>query len=98
MRLFSKKKPAQLPWQDLDVDLVFECTGIFREKESMQKHLQAGAKRVILSAPEKTGQVDMIVHGTNKPQGTAELISCASCTTNCIAPVVEVIGRTVGVK
>jgi glyceraldehyde 3-phosphate dehydrogenase len=97
-RLFSEKDPAQLPWQEFDIDIVFECTGIFREKESMQKHLQAGVKRVILSAPEKTGQVDMIVHGTNKPQGTAELISCASCTTNCIAPVVEVIGRTVGVK
>ena len=97
-RLFSEKDPAQLPWQELDVDLVFECTGIFRQKEDLEKHLQAGAKRVILSAPEKTGQVDMIVHGTNRPKGSPQLISCASCTTNCIAPVVEVIGRAVGIK
>ena len=77
---------------------MFECTGIFRQKEDLEKHLQAGAKRVILSAPEKTGQVDMIVHGTNRPQGSPQLISCASCTTNCIAPVVEIIGRAVGIK
>ena len=97
-RLFSQKDPAQLPWQELDVDLVFECTGIFRQKEDLEKHLQAGAKRVILSAPEKTGQVDMIVHATNRPQGSPQLISCASCTTNCIAPVVEIIGRAVGIR
>ena len=97
-RLFSEKDPAQLPWQELDVDLVFEYTGIFRQKEDLEKHLQAGAKRVILSAPEKNGQVDMIVHGTNRPKGSPQLISCASCTTNCIAPVVEIIGRAVGIK
>ncbi len=96
--IFSEKDPAQLPWKKLDIDIVFECTGIFSKKEGMEKHLQAGAKRVILSAPEKTGEVAMIVHGVNEPEKSAELISCASCTTNCISPVVEIIGRTIGIK
>ncbi|MEJ2728057.1 MAG: type I glyceraldehyde-3-phosphate dehydrogenase [Deltaproteobacteria bacterium] len=97
-RMFSEKDPARLPWADLGIDIVFECTGIFRKKEGMQKHLQAGAKRVILSAPEKTGEVESVVHGVNRPEGNPELISCASCTTNCITPVVEIIGRRIGIK
>lgn len=96
--MFNEKDPAQLPWGELGVDIVFECTGIFREKEGLQKHLQAGAKHVILSAPEKTGEVESVVHGVNRPEGNPELISCASCTTNCIAPVVEIIGRRIGIK
>lgn len=95
---FNEKDPAQLPWGDLGVDIVFECTGIFREKEGLQKHLQAGAKHVILSSPEKTGEVVSVVHGVNRPEGNPELISCASCTTNCISPVVEIIGRRIGIK
>jgi len=97
-RMFNEKDPAQLPWGELGIDVVFECTGIFRKKEGMQKHLQAGAKRVILSAPEKTGEVESVVHGVNRPEGNPELISCASCTTNCIAPVVEIVGRRIGIK
>jgi len=97
-RMFNQKDPAQLPWKEHQVDIVFECTGIFRKKEDMEKHLQAGARRAILSAPEKTGQVEMVVHGVNKPEERPNLISCASCTTNCIAPVVEIIGRRVGIK
>lgn len=96
--IFSEKDPAKLPWKKLDIDIVFECTGLFTKKEGMEKHLQAGAKRVILSAPEKTGEVEMIVHGVNEPEKFSELISCASCTTNCISPVVEIIGRTIGIK
>lgn len=96
--LFHEKDPAQLPWGKLGIDIVFECTGIFTKKEGMAKHLEAGAKRVILSAPEKTGDVEMIVHGVNEPEASSELISCASCTTNCIAPVVEIIGRNFGIK
>ena len=95
---FNEKDPAQLPWGDLGVDIVFECTGTFREKEGLQKHLQAGAKHVILSSPEKTGEVVSVVHGVNRPEGNPELISCASCTTNCISPVVEIIGRRIGIK
>jgi glyceraldehyde 3-phosphate dehydrogenase (phosphorylating) len=97
-RFFNKKDPAELPWRDLGVDIVFECTGVFRRKEQMEQHLQAGAKHVILSAPEKSGQVPTVVHGANRPEGAPPLISCASCTTNCITPVVEVLGRRVGVK
>lgn len=96
--LFNKEDPAQLPWGELGVDVVFECTGIFRTKEGLQKHLQAGAKHVIVSSPEKTGEVVSVVHGVNQLEGNPELVSCASCTTNCIAPVVEIIGRRIGIK
>ncbi len=97
-RLFNEKDPANLPWDDLGVDTVFECTGIFRKKEEMKKHLKAGAKRVILSAPPKSEGVPMVVHGVNKPDGSDKMISCASCTTNCITPVMEIMDRRVGVK
>jgi len=96
--LFSEKDPARLPWADLGIDIVFECTGIFRKKEGMRKHLRAGAKCVILSAPEKTGEVESVVNGVNEPEGNPELISCASCTTNCITPVVEIVCRRIGIK
>jgi len=96
--LFNQKNPEQLPWKELGVDLVFECTGVFSKKEDMEKHLRAGAERVILSAPEKTGEVVTVVHGVNIPEGSPKLISCASCTTNCIAPIVEILGRKVGIK
>jgi glyceraldehyde 3-phosphate dehydrogenase len=97
-RMFREKDPSYLPWKELEIDTVFECTGVFRKKEGMEKHLEAGAKRVILSAPEKTGQVEMVVHGVNRPEGSPALVSCASCTTNCIAPVVEILGRRIGLK
>jgi len=97
-RFFSEKDPGELPWKELDIDLVFECTGVFRTREALEKHLEAGAKHVILSAPEKTGTVDMVVGGVNQPEGSPALISCASCTTNCIAPVVEILDRRIGVK
>jgi glyceraldehyde 3-phosphate dehydrogenase len=97
-RMFNEKDPAQLPWGELGIDIVFECTGVFRKKEGMEKHLQAGAQHVILSAPEKTGEVEMVVHGVNKSEGSPRLISCASCTTNCISPVVEIVGRRIGIK
>ena len=97
-RFFSEKDPGKLPWKELDIDLVFECTGVFRTREALEKHLEAGAKHVILSAPEKTGTVDMVVGGVNQPEGSPSLISCASCTTNCIAPVVESLHRSIGVK
>jgi glyceraldehyde 3-phosphate dehydrogenase len=97
-RFSSEKDPARLPWRDLGVDIVFECTGVFRRKQELQKHIDAGARHVILSAPEKTGEVPTVVHGVNQPEGLPPLITCASCTTNCITPVVEVLGRRIGVK
>ena len=97
-RMFNEKDPVRLPWGELEIDVVFECTGIFRKKDDMKRHLEAGAKRVVLSSPEKTGEVEMVVHGVNKSEAPQQLISCASCTTNCISPVVEIIGRRVGIK
>ncbi len=96
-RLFNEKDPVALPWKELEVDLVFECTGIFRKAPGMRKHLEAGAKRVMLSAPEKTGEVPTVVHGVNRADQDT-MISLASCTTNCIAPVVEVMDRRIGVR
>lgn len=97
-RMFNEKDPENLPWEELEIDIVFECTGVFRKKEGLKKHLDAGAKQVILSAPEKTGEVQMVVHGVNQLEGSPDMFSCASCTTNCISPVVEVMGRRVGIK
>lgn len=97
-KFFSEKDPTKLPWGELDVDIVFECTGVFREREALQKHIDGGAKRVILSAPAKGGDVPMVVHGVNEADPEEIIISCASCTTNCITPVVEVMGRRIGFK
>ncbi len=97
IKVFHQKDPSSLPWKDLAVEIVFECTGVFTRKEDMAKHLQAGAKHVILSAPSKSEDVPTIVYGVNKPEGYPDMISCASCTTNCITPVVEVMGRRIGI-
>ncbi len=97
--VLSVQDPAKLPWKNMDVDIVLECTGMFTKKNNMQKHLDAGAKHVILSAPSKDDDVPTVVHGVNTQDGLNEkLISCASCTTNCIAPVVEVMGRRAGIE
>lgn len=90
--------PEQLPWDAYDVDIVFECTGVFRRAEDLKKHLKAGADHVILSAPPKDESIGTVVHGVNAPEEESpEMVSCASCTTNCIAPVVEVMERKVGI-
>ena len=95
--VLAEKDPASLSWRDLSIDLVFECTGKFRRREELAKHISAGAKNVILSAPAKGEDVPTIVHAVNTAPGApAQIISCASCTTNCITPVVEVMGRRVG--
>jgi glyceraldehyde 3-phosphate dehydrogenase len=97
--LYEKKDPAQLPWSDLDIDIVFECTGVFTKGEDLAKHIQAGARFVILSAPAKSEDVDTVVYGVNDvKRGDVRIISCASCTTNCITPVVEIMGRRIGIK
>ncbi|MFP4081813.1 MAG: type I glyceraldehyde-3-phosphate dehydrogenase [Candidatus Aminicenantes bacterium] len=99
IRTFHEKDPSQLPWRELEIDLVFECTGAFAKPEDLVKHVKAGAKHVILSAPAKGDEVATVVHGVNTPdEESPEIISCASCTTNCITPVVEVMGRRVGIK
>lgn len=97
--VFAEKDPAALPWSDLNVDLVLECTGVFRQEQDLKKHIDAGARFVILSAPAKTETIATVVPGVNRSEGNETLIiSCASCTTNCIAPVVEVVNRRIGVE
>ncbi len=95
---YSEKDPAQLPWKTHDIDVVFECTGLFTKTEELQKHLDAGAKQVILSAPTKSEEMLTVVHGVNKNEENRQIISCASCTTNSITPVVEVMRRRVGIE
>jgi glyceraldehyde 3-phosphate dehydrogenase len=97
IKFFSEKDPAQLPWDELSVDLVIESTGVFTNHPALEKHLQAGAKHVILSAPAKDETLT-VVHGVSDlGDDVPQIISCASCTTNCITPVVEVMGRRIGV-
>jgi glyceraldehyde 3-phosphate dehydrogenase len=96
--LLAERDPASLPWKALGVDLVLECTGAFRREEDLKKHLAAGARRVILSAPARTETVATVVHGVNEASPDEQVISCASCTTNCIAPVAEVLDRRFGVR
>ncbi len=96
--LYSRRDPAELPWRDLDIDLVLECTGVFRREEELARHLEAGARFVILSAPARTETVATVVHGVNTAPAGQQTVSCASCTTNCITPVVEVMDRRIGVE
>ena len=96
-RLLAEKDPAALPWREMGVDLVFECTGVFTRRGELEKHLQAGARQVLLSAPAKGEDIPFVVYGTNEAKGEP-IISCASCTTNCITPVVEVFGRRIGLR
>jgi glyceraldehyde 3-phosphate dehydrogenase len=98
-KTLHQKDPTQLPWGDLGIDIVLECTGVFTKEEDLRKHLEAGTKYVILSAPAKGGEVPTVVYGVNTPgESSMQIISCASCTTNCITPVVEIMGRRIGVK
>lgn len=98
IRLCREKDPTQLPWASLKVDIVLECTGVFTKREDLEKHIQAGARYVILSAPAKDEDVDTVVYGVNTVDGNSHIVACASCTTNCITPVIEIIGRRIGVK
>ena len=94
----AERDPEKLPWEDLSVDLVLECTGVFTTAEDLVRHIHAGASYVILSAPTKSETVPTVVHGVNRPHGRPQVISCASCTTNCITPVIEVAHRRFGVE
>ena len=91
-KIYSETDPKNLPWRDLNVDIVFECTGHFTDKESAYAHIEAGCKKVIISAPAK-GDLKTIVYNVNEKtlDGTEEVISAASCTTNCLAPVLKIL-------
>ena len=99
IRIYSEKDPNNLPWKDLGVDVVFECTGFFTKKEDAMSHINAGAKKVIISAPAK-GDVKTVVYGVNEDilDGTEEVISAASCTTNCLAPLAKVMNDNFKIK
>ena len=98
IKVFAEQDPEKLPWRDLDVDVVLECTGHFTDLEGAKKHITAGAKKVIISAPGK-GDMKTIVYNVNSDilDGTEEVISAASCTTNCLAPVLKVIEDNIGI-
>ena len=99
VRVYSEKDPAMLPWKALDIDVVLECTGLFTSDEKAMAHINAGAKKVIISAPAK-GDVKTIVYNVNHEilTGDEKIISAASCTTNCLAPVVNVIDKVFGIE
>lgn len=99
IRVYNEKDPENLPWAVLDIDEVFECTGLFTDKESAYKHIRAGAKKVIISAPAK-GDLKTIVYNVNENilDGSERIISAASCTTNCLAPVLSIIEKNIGIE
>jgi len=91
----SEKDPSKLPWRNMSIDIVIECTGALKTKADLQKHIDAGAQHVILSTTTKE-DMPTIVFGVNLPSPGDRIISTASCTTNCMAPVVEIVGRRIG--
>jgi len=93
----SEESLDKLPWRDLGVAVVLECTGVFTRQADLERHVDAGAKFVILSAPVEGGDVPAIVHGVNRAERGARIVSCTSCTTNCITPVIEILGRRLGI-
>lgn len=100
VRIFKEKDPSLLPWKELEVDIVIESTGLFTDKLNAGKHILAGAKKVIISAPPKDAEIKSVVMGINDfiLDGTEEIISNASCTTNCAAPMVKVLDELCGIE
>jgi len=98
IKIYAQRDPETLPWKELDIDVVFECTGFFASRELSEKHIRAGAKKVIINAPAK-GDMKTIVFGVNHEilDGTETVISCASCTTNCLAPIANVLDKAFGI-
>ncbi len=100
VRMLMERDPAELPWGELDVDVVVEATGIFRSREKLQWHIDAGAKRVILTVPSKDEIDEMVVLGVNDDvlDETDVIVSNASCTTNCLAPIAKVLDDAFGIE
>lgn len=98
LKIYAQKNPAEIPWRDHDVDVVLECTGFFTDKDKAAAHLDAGAKKVVISAPA-TGDLKTIVFNVNHEilDGSETIISCASCTTNCLAPMAKVLEDSFGI-
>jgi len=101
IKVFAQRDPELLPWRELEVDVVLECTGFFRDSEGAEKHLKAGAKKVIISAPAKSDDINTFVLGVNEKKYDPKkdnIISNASCTTNCLAPVVKVLNDNLEIE
>ena len=100
IRIVAEKDPAKLPWKELGVDVVLECTGLFTDREKAQLHIDAGAKKVIISAPAKGGDATIVLGVNTETYDAAKhhVLSCGSCTTNCLAPVAKVLHDSFGVK
>ncbi len=100
VKSFSEPDPTKLPWKDLGVDIVLECSGVFNDRESAAKHIQAGAKKVILSAPPKSDDIPVYLIGVNENELKSEddIVSNGSCTTNCLAPMIKVLDEKFGVE
>ncbi len=98
IKVYSEKDPVNLPWRELNIDLVLECTGAFTSLEGASKHIEAGAKKVLISAPGK-GEMKTIVYNVNENilDGNEKIVSAASCTTNCLAPVLKVLNDNFGI-
>ena len=99
IQVYSERDPADLPWNTLNIDIVFECSGVFTKREMAQKHIEAGAKRVLISAPA-TDEDLTVVYGVNHDKLTADhvIVSNASCTTNCLAPVAKTLNDAIGIE
>lgn len=101
IKIFNERDPEILPWRDLDIDLVVESTGVFLDRAGLNKHLKAGAKKVLVTAPAKEGGADAtICYGVNHEiyNDKMNIISTASCTTNCTAPIAKIMDETIGIK
>lgn len=100
LKVYAQRDPAQIPWAKHNVDVVIESTGLFVNPDKARAHIEAGAKRVLISAPAKGGNVKTIVYNVNHEilDGTEEIISCASCTTNCLAPMAKVLNDSFGIE
>ena len=99
IQVYSERDPSDLPWNTLDIDIVFECSGIFTKRDMAMKHIEAGAKRVLISAPA-TDEDMMVVYGVNHDDlnGDHVIVSNASCTTNCLAPVAKTLNDAMGIE
>jgi len=100
IKMLNQRDPSQLPWAEIDVDIVIEATGIFRTRALLNQHLDAGAKRIILTVPAKEDIDNMVVIGVNDGSLTSEhkIISNASCTTNCLAPMAKILHDNFGIE
>src|SRR5215475_2384313 len=99
IKVLAERDPHKLPWKSLNIDVVMECTGIFTDRDKAAAHLEAGAKRVLISAPAKGADLT-VVYGVNHNKLTADhkVVSNASCTTNCLAPVAKVLNDAIGIE